>query len=65
MRYPICPICGNELEYDEMYDEANVFDDIAEHYYEGHCENCRKVFRWVEVYKFSHYEGMEEIDELD
>lgn len=65
MKNPICPICGDELEYDEMYYEVTLFDNTEEKYYEGRCENCHKVFRWIEVYKPSHYYGMKEVDELE
>lgn len=64
MKNPTCPICGKELEYDELCDEANLFDNIEERY-EGHCENCHKVFQWIEVYKPSYYYGMEEVSELE
>ena len=65
MKDPICPICGDPLEYDEMIDELFTFDGKEEKTYEGHCENCRKVFQWVEVWRPVAYYDMEEQGELE
>lgn len=65
MKDPICPICGDPLEYDEMIDDLFTFENEEEKTYEGHCENCHKVFRWVEVWKPVAYYDMKEQGELE
>lgn len=56
---PICPNCGHELIEDESYD---IFIDISEcrEYVVGHCENCGKKYRWINIFSFSRVENIEE-----
>ena len=65
MKGPICPICGEPLEYDEMTDELFTLNDQEEKTFEGHCEKCRKVFQWVEVWESIGYYDIEEQRELE
>lgn len=57
---PICPNCGHELIEDESYD---FFIDISEcqEYVVGYCEKCRKKYRWINIFSFSHVENIEEV----
>lgn len=56
----ICPNCGNELIENEGYE---IFIDISEcqEYVTGYCENCRKKYRWVNIFSFSRVENIEEV----
>lgn len=57
---PICPNCGHELIEDESYD---IFIDISEcqEYVVGYCENCRKEYRWINIFSLSRVENIEEV----
>jgi endogenous inhibitor of DNA gyrase (YacG/DUF329 family) len=48
MFIPDCPICGAELEVDDIYN-AEVNSDRYIQYVYGHCPSCRKEFDWKEV----------------
>ena len=56
----ICPNCGYELIEDESYD---IFIDISEcqEYVVGYCENCRKEYRWINIFSLSRVENIEEV----
>lgn len=55
----ICPNCGHELIEDESYD---IFVDISEfrEYVVGHCENCGKEYKWIDIFTFSRVEDLKE-----
>lgn len=60
MTNAICPNCGNELTKYEGYE---IVIGISEHqeYAVGYCENCRKEYRWVNIFSLSHVENIEEV----
>lgn len=41
-----CPICGIELEVDEIYDGITDEKRREEEWY-GHCPKCGKQYRWT------------------
>lgn len=57
---PICPKCGNIIDYDETVDESTN-DETHEILCVGGCSRCGANYQWWEVYKFSHIEGLEEV----
>ena len=56
----ICPNCGHELIGDDTYDYSVDISAFSE-YVVGHCENCNKEYRWVNIFTFSHVEDIEEV----
>ena len=56
---PECKYCNIELEYDTTnYQEGDADEIIC--YERGHCPKCNKKYRWIDIYKFSHYDDLEE-----
>lgn len=59
-----CPNCGNEFYATDSID-TEYYDNK---YYEsvfGRCPNCRKAYKWKEVYVFSYEENICEVDKDD
>lgn len=56
----ICPNCGYELIEDES---CNTFIDFSEcqEFVVGHCENCEKKYQWINIYRLSRVENIEEV----
>lgn len=61
---PTCPYCHKELLYDDMYDEYNGGNYIYR-YYNGHCPNCSRNFKWTERYNLVELYDLEEEEELE
>lgn len=63
MKVAECPYCKEELEIDESYDldVENIYKVINK--VVGHCPSCNKEFQWEEIYKYSHFSKLEEINE--
>ena len=57
-----CPICGDELEVDEVYN-TDVDDRRYFEYVSGHCPTCGKEFQWENIGEISEwrYEGLREV----
>lgn len=45
IKYPLCPHCKTELEYDETYNIEYDEDGIVL-YVIGHCSKCEKDYQW-------------------
>lgn len=60
MNEPTCPKCGYIIDYFESVDEVTN-TDTHEFLCVGSCPRCEADYRWWEVYKFSHIEGLEEV----
>lgn len=56
---PYCPHCGVELDFDDHYDMYDDGDLIIVKAY-GHCPECKKEFRWEDVYHLSGFQNLEE-----
>ena len=56
---PICPKCGEPLDYDEQID-AYYEGDGASIQWRGGCNNCGINYKWWENYELTSIEGMEE-----
>ena len=62
MKEPMCPYCNVELIGDDMFD-SEVYDDTFVSGIFGECPQCKRDFRWEEVYKYSHCENLMEVEE--
>lgn len=58
---PYCPHCGVELNFDDHYDMYDDGDRIIVKAI-GCCPNCRKNFRWEDVYVLQCFQELEEVD---
>ena len=58
---PYCPHCGVELNVDDHYDMYEDGDRIIVKAI-GCCPNCRKNFRWEDVYVLQSFQELEEVD---
>ena len=58
---PYCPHCGVELNFDDHYDMYDDGDRIIVKAI-GCCPNCRKNFRWGDVYILQCLQELEEED---
>ena len=58
---PYCPHCGVELNFDDHYDMYDDGDRIIVKAI-GCCPNCRKIFRWEDVYVLQCFQELEEVD---
>ena len=60
----LCPICGGNVSAIDTpiteYHNYKYYDTV-----EGMCRDCGKLWQWVEVFAFDHYEEMEEINPND
>lgn len=59
---PYCPHCGVELNFDDHYDMYDDGDCIIVKAI-GCCPNCRKNFRWEDVYVLHSFQELEEVEE--
>ena len=56
-----CPDCGFYPDYDDKIDDE--FDgSFYNSFWEGHCPECGKKFRWKEIYIFNGIEDFEEME---
>ena len=55
-----CLSCGNELVFDETYDEYVDSTEVIL-YEEGHCPECGKQYKWKDVYNFSEEDELREV----
>ena len=61
MKEPMCPYCNVELIGDDVYD-SEIYDNntfISSIF--GECPQCKRDFRWEEVYKYSHCQDLVEL----
>ena len=56
-----CTHCGVELNFDDHYDMYDDGDRIIVKAI-GCCPNCRKNFRWEDVYVLQCFQELEEVD---
>lgn len=60
MNEPKCPHCNVDLEVidtpDGDFDENTFYSNSY-----GECPQCKKVYSWVDVYKYSHWENLIEV----
>lgn len=58
---PSCPHCGCTLIFFEHYD---CYDDADEMlcFADGYCPQCRREYRWTDVYKLNRFEDLEEVN---
>lgn len=61
---PICPVCGDPLEYDEQT-ETYYEGDAVSTKWRGHCSNCQIDFTWWENYNLVSITDMEQEEELE
>lgn len=58
----ICPNCGVDVRAEETIDnewrDNGYYDRV-----EGVCPNCKKIWKWTEVYTWSYDIDIEEITE--
>ena len=54
---PMCPICGEELEYDSFYYEECDGNRV---YFngEGYCPECNDTYSWTETYTLHCISGL-------
>ena len=57
---PECKYCNVELEFDDTIDEDTDESEVAMKEI-GHCPKCGKDYVWFDIYKYSHYKGLEEV----
>lgn len=57
---PECLECKVEIEFDDTVDIYSD-SDIVVFYEVGYCPKCGKIYKWRDVYKFSHFEDLEEV----
>ena len=60
MKEPMCPYCNVDLEFVDSPDGDFSSDTFYCNVY-GECPQCKKVYSWVDVYKYSHFEDLEEV----
>ena len=58
-----CPNCGHNVTLDDGWNDTEFFDDEYRDYSTCTCENCDKSFYLTLIYKFSHFELGEEIED--
>ena len=58
---PECKLCGTELEFDDSIDQY-MDATVTRVKTTGHCPCCEKHYVWFDVYKFTHYEYLEEVE---
>lgn len=63
MKSPICPVCGDLLEYDEQLDTHYENDGIHTQW-RGNCPHCQAIYKWWENYSLISITDME-LDELE
>ena len=56
-----CPQCGGVIAFDESFD-AFYAEDTVTISCVGTCHDCRQDFLYNEVYTFSHYEGIQKVE---
>lgn len=61
---PYCPHCGVELDFDDHYDMYEDGDCIIVKAI-GSCPNCRKSFRWEDIYVLHSFQDLEEVKHND
>lgn len=56
---PYCPYCNINLELNEHYD---CYDDgdTTIYYAMGYCNHCKRNYNWKDIFKFDHFEDLEE-----
>lgn len=57
---PECKYCGTELEYHDTIDQYGDEEECVVKE-SGHCPKCDKMYTWSSIYKFSHFENLEEV----
>lgn len=58
---PKCPNCNKELSTTDCSDfDFNGTNEVITSM-EGICPNCKKEYRWQEIYKFKKIEKLKEI----
>lgn len=62
MKRPMCPNCNVELEFVDCPDGEMREDFVVNNNY-GECPQCKKVFKWEDFYKYSHWDNLEEVKE--
>ena len=60
--YVRCPHCDNLLGAVDHYDVYEADVDTTIYYATGRCYVCGKNYRWEEVFKYNHFENLEEIE---
>ena len=63
MKSPICPVCGDPLEYDEQL-ETYYEEDGVKTKWRGNCVHCQAIYTWLENYNLVSITDME-LDELE
>lgn len=62
MNERICPVCDVELVTDEVFDGCIGINEREEEWY-GHCPQCKRYYRWTEVYTYKETKNFEEYSE--
>ena len=58
---PKCFNCGADLDYEDVLD-TELDGDIMTNKCVGSCPKCGKSYIWVDVYKYTHTQEMEETE---
>ena len=59
MQRPMCPHCNVELKTSDIFD-SEIYGDTFISGNFGECPQCKRDFRWEEIFKYSHCENLEE-----
>ena len=54
------PTAAMNSSGDDTFDYSVDISAFSE-YVVGHCENCNKEYRWINIFTFSHVEDIEEV----
>lgn len=57
-----CPVCGLELEVDEVYDGYYDSEKHEDNWY-GHCPKCGKKYYWTAVFVYKDVVDFGEVKE--
>ena len=57
-----CSACDVELVTDEVFDGCIGINEREEEWY-GHCPQCKRYYRWTEVYTYKETKNFEEYSE--
>lgn len=50
-----CPVCGNDIEIDDVYDSSSWNDNDIIQFGYGHCAECEKDYSFTMFYNFLGY----------
>ena len=59
-----CPNCNHLIEATDTI-ETEYYNGQYIDFVEGTCPNCGKMYNWVEIFKYDHDEGIQEINPND